>query len=536
MVDKIIVNGNVWTGDPKRPRAEALAVRGGRISAVGSNEDVRSSAGPETEIIDAGGALILPGFIDSHIHLLGGGLSLLSVSLRDASSREEFARLVETAGRDLPKGEWILNGDWDHHLFNPVELPRKEWIDPITADRPVCLNRLDEHMVLANSAALRLAGVTPTTPIPPGGDIVKDPVTGDPTGILKDAAMDLVMSVIPESSPEKKRRAVRAALKTAAAKGVTSVNDVAGADGLEVYRELLREGELNVRIYFYIPIDAIDDIAEFEPLKKYNGDRLRFGGLKGFVDGSLGSQTACFDDAYTDDPRTAGLLGAQMFPEGIMERRILAAAAAGIQTAVHAIGDRANAIILDIYEKAAGLNGPGDRRFRIEHAQHLRPSDFARFAGLGVIASVQPYHLIDDGRWAEAKIGPARAATAYAFRSFLDAGAVLAFGSDWPVAPMDPVLGIYAAVTRATLDGKRPGGWVPAEKITVAEAVRAFTAGGAYAEFAEREKGTLTVGKLADFVVLDLNIFKVAPEKIREAKVLATICGGTFVHRSCSFN
>ena len=535
MADKIIINGDIRTGNPEQPRAEALAVRGGRISAVGSNADVRRLARAGTEILDAGGMLVLPGFIDSHVHLLGGGLSLLGVSLRDAASRDEFIRRVEAAGRDLPKGEWILNGDWDHQLFNPVELPRKEWIDPVTADRPVCLNRLDEHMVLANSAALRLAGVTPTTPIPPGGDIVKDPVTGDPTGILKDAAMDLVMSVIPEPSPEKKRRAVRAALKTASAKGVTSVHDVSGEAGFDVYQELLREGTLTTRIYFYVPIASIDDVPGLEPLKKGDSDRLRFGGLKGFVDGSLGSQTACFDDPYTDDTRTAGLLGAQMFPEGIMERRILAAAAAGLQTAIHAIGDRANAIILDIYEKAAGLNGPGDRRFRIEHAQHLRPADFARFAGLGVIASVQPNHLIDDGRWAEAKIGPARAATTYAFRSFLDAGAVLAFGSDWPVAPMDPVLGLYAAVTRATLDGKQPGGWVPAEKITVEEAVRAFTVGGAYAEFAEREKGTLTVGKLADFVVLDLNIFKVAPEKIREAKVLATICGGTFVHRSCSF-
>jgi len=535
MSDKIIVNGDIRTGDPWRSRAEALAVRGGRIFRLGSNEEIRALAREGTEIIDAGRAIVLPGFIDSHVHLVGGGFSLLSVSLRDASSKEDFIRRIAAAAREVPKGEWILNGDWDHQLFNPVELPRKEWIDPVTAVHPVCVNRIDQHLVLANSLALRLAAIDRTTPAPPGGEIVKDPATGELTGILKDAAADLVFAVIPEPSPEKKRRAVRAALKTAAAKGVTSIHDVAGADGIDVYRELLREGELNVRIRFYFPIDAIDDVFQLEPLKMFVIDRLRFGGLKGFVDGSLGSQTALFDEPYADDPATSGILAAGMFPEGLMEKRIVSADAAGIQTAVHAIGDRANAVLLDIYERTIGRNGRRDRRFRIEHAQHLRPADFARFAGLGVIASVQPYHLIDDGRWAEAKIGPARAATTYAFRSFLDAGVILAFGSDWPVGPMDPVLGIYAAVTRATLDGKQPGGWVPSQKITVEEAVRAFTAGGAYAEFAEREKGTLTAGKLADLVILDTNIFEVAPEKIREAKVLATICGGTFVYRSCSF-
>ncbi|MCX6565339.1 MAG: amidohydrolase [Candidatus Aminicenantes bacterium] len=526
MVEKIVVNGNIRTGNPEQPRAEALAIRGGRIAALGSNEEIRALAGARTEIIDAGGALVLPGFIDSHVHLMGGGLSLLSVSLRNVSSKQEFIRRVEAAAREVPKGEWILNGDWDHQSFNPVELPRKEWIDGVTRDHPVCLNRLDEHMVLANSAALRLARLSRDTPVPRGGDIVKDPASGEPTGILKDAAMDLVMSVIPEPSPEKKRRAVRAALKAAAAKGVTSVHDVEGAEGIDMYGELLREGELNVRIYFYVPIEAIDAIAELDPLKTCGSDRLRFGGVKGFIDGSLGSQTAWFDTPYADDPTMSGILAAGMFPEGIMEKRIVMADAAGLQAAIHAIGDRANAVLLDMYERTIGRNGRRDRRFRIEHAQHLRPADFARFARLGVVASVQPYHLIDDGRWAEARIGPERVGTTYAFRSFLEAGASLAFGSDWPVAPLDPILGIYAAVTRATLDGKRPDGWNPSQKISVEEAVRAFTAGGAYAEFAEREKGALAPGMLADLVVLNTDIFRVASERIPEAKIARTVCGG----------
>jgi predicted amidohydrolase YtcJ len=525
MAGQIIVNGNIWTGDRAIPRAEALATRGNKILAVGSNEEIRLLAGPQTQVIDAAGALVLPGFIDSHVHLMGGGFSLFNLSLRNAASREEFIWRVKLAAFEAPEGEWLLNGDWDHQLFQPVELPRKEWIDPVTPDRPVCLNRLDEHMVLVNSVALRLAGITRDTSVPPGGEIVKDAATGEPTGILKDAAMDLVQAVIPAPSLEKRRWALRTALRTASSRGITSVHDVAGLEGNELYKELYWSGELGVRIYFFAPLEMIDSAQRLAPLKRYGADRLRFGGLKGFVDGSLGSQTALFDEAYSDAPASRGILAAGMFPEGLMEDRIRIADKAGLQTAIHAIGDRANALLLDIYDRVIAKNGVHDRRFRIEHAQHLRHGDFARFARLGVIASVQPYHLIDDGRWAETKIGPERVKNAFAFRSLFDAGATLAFGSDWPVAPLDPIQGIYAAVTRATLDGKHPDGWNPAQKISVEEAVRAFTSGGAYAERAENEKGTLTAGKLADLVILDTDIFLVAPERIREANVVRTICG-----------
>ncbi|MHB8054758.1 MAG: amidohydrolase [Candidatus Aminicenantales bacterium] len=525
MAGQIIINGNIWTGDRALPRAEALATRGNKILAVGSNEKIRLLAHPTTQVIDAAGALVLPGFIDSHVHVMNGGFSLLNLSLRNAASRDEFAWRVKIAALEAAEGEWLLNGDWDHQLFNPVELPRKEWIDPVTPDRPVCLRRIDEHMVLVNSVALRLAGITRDTPVPRGGEIVKDAATGEPTGILKDAAMDLVQAVIPAPSMEKRRWAVRAALREAVSRGITSVHDVAGLEGNDLYKELYWSGELSVRICFYAPIETIDTAQRLAPLKLYGADRLRFGGLKGFVDGSLGSQTALFDEAYSDAPASRGILAADMFPEGRMEDRVAIADRAGLQTAIHAIGDRANALLLDIYDRVIAKNGVRDRRFRIEHAQHLRPADFARFALLGVTASVQPYHLIDDGRWAENKIGPERAKKAFAFRSLLDAGTMLAFGSDWPVAPMDPISGIYAAVTRATLDGKRPDGWNPAQKISVEEAVRAFTSGGAYAECAENERGTLTAGKLADIVILDMDIFRVAPERIREANVLRTICG-----------
>ena len=531
MADKILINGRIWTGDEARPWAEAAAVRDGRILAAGPAADIRNIAGPRTEVLDAGGGLVLPGFIDSHVHFVNGGFSAASVQLRDAGSRAEFVRRIGEKAKGLPKGEWILNGEWDHENFDQVELPRREWIDAVTPDNPVCVNRLDEHMVLANSLALKRGGVTKATPVPPGGEIVKDPATGEPTGILKDGAMELVMSRIPEPSPARTRRAVQSAMAAAAEKGVTSVHDVSGEAGFLVYQDLLREGKLKTRISFYTPITAVPSVPALGLKPASGNDRLKFMGLKGFSDGSLGSATACFFEPYADDPRTSGLLHGQMFPAGAMERRVLAADKAGVQVAIHAIGDRANALVLDIFEKAAAADGPRDRRFRIEHAQHLRPEDAARFGRLKVIASVQPFHLIDDGRWAEKKIGAARVRMAYPFKSLLDAGATLAFGSDWPVASMDPVMGIYAAVTRRTLDDRNPGGWVPEQKIPLEQAIKAATSNAAYAEFAECDKGTIAPGRLADFVVLDRDLFRIPAEEIRKARVVMTIVGGEVVFR-----
>jgi hypothetical protein len=530
MVDLVLVNGKVWTGDPARPWAEAVAVRDGKIFAVGRTSDVRALAGPGTKLIDLGGSLALPGFIDSHTHFLAGGFALKSIQLREAKSRDEFVALVAAKAKELGPGRWIVNGDWDHQQFDPVELPRRDWIDAVTSNNPVCINRFDGHMVLANTLALKLAGVTKDTPVPPGGEIVKDPATGEPTGILKDEAMGFVYSKIPDATFDENLEAAEASVRHAAGNGVTSVNEMADATSLEVFQELARRGRLTTRVHVYIPITEVDTLARLKLKSPFGGPYVTLAGLKGFVDGSLGSATAYFFEPYRDDPTTSGILNGQMYPEGIMEKRILEADKAGLQVAVHAIGDRANSMLLDIFEKAVAANGPRDRRWRVEHAQHLGPADIARFGKLGLVASVQPYHAIDDGRWAEKKIGPERARTTYAFESLRRAGAVLAFGSDWTVAPLSPILGIYAAVTRRTLDGRNPGGWVPAEKVTVDEAVRAYTVNGAWAEFAEAFKGSIRPGQLADLVVLDRDIFTVPPEEIAQAKVRWTIFDGRVIY------
>jgi hypothetical protein len=532
MADLVFINGVVHTMDPANSVAEAVAVRDGRIVRVGRTADLEAMAGSGTRVVDLGGATVLPGFIDSHTHFLSGGFSLASIQLRDVRSREEFAARIAAKARELDKGEWIVNGDWDHEQFEPVELPRRDWIEAVSPDNPVCVNRYDGHMVLVNGTALAIAGITRDTPVPAGGEIVKDPKTGELTGILKDAAADLVYRHIPEASMKAKLRAAETALRHAAEHGVTSVHEMADASSFEVYQELLRQGRMTARLNVYIPIDEVGLYARLKLKTPFGNDFLKIGGLKGFVDGSLGSATAYFFEPYADDSSTSGLLAAQMFPEGIMEKRILEADRAGLQVAIHAIGDRANSLLLDIYEKAYAQNGPRERRWRIEHAQHLRPGDIARFGRLGLVASMQPYHAYDDGRWAERKIGRERARTTYAFKSLRAAGAVLAFGSDWTVAPLDPVAGIYAAVTRATSDGKNPGGWIPEEKISVEQAVRGYTTGGAYAEFAENEKGTIEAGKLADLTVLDEDLFALPADRLRDARVIMTVVDGKVVHEA----
>jgi predicted amidohydrolase YtcJ len=529
MADLVLTNGKVWTGEAARPWAEGVAVRDGKIFAVGTAAEMRELARSTVKLVDLKGALVLPGFIDSHTHFLAGGFALKSVQLREAKSREDFVARIAAKAREAGPGRWILNGDWDHQQFTPVELPRKDWIDAVTPDNPVCVNRFDGHMIVANSLALKLAGVTKDTPVPPGGEIEKDPVTGQPTGILKDAAANLVYAKIPEPSFEEKLEAAEASVRHAAENGVTSVHEMADASSFEVFQELARRGRLTTRVYLYVPITEVETVAALKLKSPFGGPYLRLAGLKGFVDGSLGSATAYFFEPYTDDPTTSGLLNEQMFPPGIMEKRILEADKAGLQLAIHAIGDRANSLLLDLYEKAVAANGPRDRRWRVEHAQHLRPADIVLFGRLGLVAAVQPYHVIDDGRWAEGKIGPERVRTTYPFESLRRAGAVLAFGSDWTVAPMSPILGIYAAVTRRTLDGKNPGGWVPEERVSVEEAVKAYTLNGAWVEFAEASKGTVAAGKMADLVVLDRDIFTGPPERIGDAKVRMTVFDGRII-------
>ncbi|HCS49233.1 MAG TPA: amidohydrolase [Candidatus Aminicenantes bacterium] len=530
MADLALLGGSLWTGDDARPWAEAVAVRGEKIVAVGTSKDIRRLVGPGTRVIDLAGALVVPGFIDSHTHFLDGGFALLSIRLREAKSRDEFVARIRDKAVELAKGEWILNGDWDQQQFDPPELPRRDWIDAATPENPVCVNRHDGHMVLANSLALMRAGITASTPSPAGGEILRDSRTGEPTGILKDAAMELVTRHIPEPTAEARLKTAEAALRLAAENGITSTHDMAyGTGNFTVYRQLIDAGKLTCRVFLYVPISNVDAFSRLSLKTPFGNDFLKIGGLKGFVDGSLGSSTALFFEPYTDDPKGLGLFHPDMIPEGIMEQRIRAADAAGLQVAVHAIGDRANAVLLDIFEKVITQNGPRDRRWRIEHVQHLRPEDMERMARLRIIASVQPYHAIDDGRWAEQKIGPERCRTTYAFRSLLDKGVRLAAGSDWTVAPLDPLAGIYAAVTRRTTDGKHPGGWYPEQKISLEQALRAYTTDGAYAEFAELSKGTIKEGFLADLVVLNRNIFRIPAEEIAEARVQTTVVGGRIV-------
>ena len=534
VADTVLLNGSFWTAEPSQPWAEAVAVDGERILRLGRTADIKKLVGTKTRVKDLGGALVLPGFIDCHTHFLKGGFSLSSIQLRDVTSREEFVRRVEAKAQELEDGEWILEGNWDHEQMTPVELPRKEWIDAVSPKNPVCVSRYDLHIVLANSRALEIGGITRSTKSPDGGEIQKDPVTGEPTGILRDAAIDLVMRHIPEPSIKTRVKAAEAALRHARELGVTSVHDMADASNygasFEVYQELLKEGKLTARIYFYIPIDDIDFLDKLRLKSPYGNGWLSIAGLKGFADGGLGASTAYFFEPYSDNPKNSGLLAPQMFPEGIMEKRLEQADKDGLQVAIHAIGDRANAIILDIFKSIAARNGPRDRRWRIEHAQHLRPEEIKLFGELGVIASVQPFHAIDDGRWAEAKIGMERCRTTYAFKSLLDAGATLALGSDWPVAPLNPLIGIYAAVTRQTTDGKNPGGWFPEQKLSLEEAIKGFTLDGAKTEFSEGEKGSLAEGKLADLVVLDQNLFEITLEKIKDVRVNLTIVGGKIVY------
>ena len=528
--DLVLVNGKVWTVNQRQPEAEAVACKDGRILDVGASEQIRRMIGPKTRVIDLQGRRVVPGFNDAHVHFHDGGRGLASVQLRDARSPEEFRERIRAFAAKLPRGRWVTEGNWDHENWSPPSLPARRLIDDVTAENPVFINRLDGHMALANSLALKLAGITRETPDPPGGTIVRD-ASGEPTGVLKDAAMTAVYRVRPVPSEEEITDAIRAAMRYAAENGVTSVQDMSASPGvLAVYQQLLANAKLTVRV------NALQPLADWERLARvgiragFGNDKLKIGALKGFADGSLGSTTALFFEPYLDDPKTAGLPSDEMIPESKMRANILGADKAGLQIAVHAIGDRANQIILEMFAAAERENGPRDRRFRIEHAQHLRLAEMVRFSRQRVIASMQPYHAIDDGRWAENRIGPVRAKGTYAFRSLLDAGAILAFGSDWFVAPMDPLMGIYAAVTRRTLDGKHPGGWIPEQKITVAEAIRAFTMGSAYASFDEKLKGSIEVGKLADLVVLSDDILKIDPVLIEKARVIMTIFDGRVIY------
>lgn len=528
VADVVFTNGKIWTVNQETPTAEAVAVSGGKITAVGSSAEVKKHIGSGTQVIDLQGKRMLPGLIDNHTHFMSGGFQLQSVDLRTAKNEGEFTRLIKERADRYPS-RWITGGDWDHDNWPGSNLPTKEMIDKHTPATPVFVNRYDGHMALANSYVLKLAGITGKTPDPPGGTIVKDPQTGEPTGVLKDEAMGLVYRHIPNASEQEMIEAARLALAEARRFGLTSIQDISSGADLRVYQILKAKGELTARFYSRLPLYQWQNLSKTGIKVPFGDEWIRIGSLKSFIDGSLGSSTALFFEPFTSDPGTRGL-AMDIVTDGRFEEWALGADKAGLQLSIHAIGDSANSLLLDIFAKAIKENPVWDRRFRIEHAQHIHPKDFKRFAQLGVIASVQPYHAIDDGRWAEKRIGYERCKTTYAFRTFLDNGVRMCFGSDWTVAPLNPLLGIYAAVTRRTIDGATPQGWFPEQKISVKEAIEAYTINNAYAAFEENEKGSITVGKLADFVVLEEDILSIDLVRIEKVEVAMTILGGKVVY------
>jgi predicted amidohydrolase YtcJ len=523
--DLVLVGGRVWAGKGQPP-ATALAVAGGLVLAVGNDHAIHAHVGPKTRVIALKGRLVVPGFNDAHVHFLDGGFGLLSVDLRGARDEAELARRIREHARGLPAGTWIQNGNWDHSVWPGHHEPTRQVVDDAAGDHPVFVSRLDGHMALASTLALRLAGVTRDTPDVAGGTIVRD-AEGEPTGLLKDNAMDLVSRVIPEPTHEQNLAAARAGLREAARVGVTSIQDNSAIDALATYQDLRARGELTARFYVWRYA-----FPTFEPLRAagvrtgLGDDWIRLGALKILADGSIGSGTAAFFEPYADDPETTGLL---LQPIEALEERIREADAAGYQLAVHAIGDRANRLVLDAFEKATKANPARERRFRIEHAQHVSALDVPRYKALGVIASVQPSHCIDDMRFVGGRIGEARCADAYRWRSFLDAGVPVAFGTDWFVEPLDPRLGLYAAVTRERPEGGPAGGFFPGEKISLEDALDLYTRGSAFAEFAEERKGTLRPGQLADLVVFAKDLFAVRPQEILTVPVDLTVVGGRVV-------
>jgi len=523
------VNGKIYTVNEAQPFAQSIIVEGNKIIFVGSNDGAKKLLDTSTQIIDLNGKLMLPGFNDNHVHFISGGFYLLGIDLRPATSTTEFKNILKTYSEKFP-AKWINGGYWDHEKWESKDLPTKEMIDEVVSDQPVFVDRLDGHMAVANSYALNLAGITKDTQSPEGGLIVKDPLTGDPTGVLKDNAMSLITKLIPDPTPEENYTALLASLEEAKRLGITSVQDITYQASLDAFQKAKNEGKLSCRIFTRWPIADCKNHVDNNIKIGFGDDIIKMGSLKAFADGSLGSSTAWFFEKYNQDTTTFGL-PMDIITDGSLEKWSLDADKNHLQLSVHAIGDRANSYMLDLYEKIINENPKWDRRFRIEHSQHVRSEDINRFAELGVIASVQPYHCIDDGVWAEKRIGPERIKYTYPFKSFLDAGVKLCFGTDWYVAPLNPLLGIYAAVTRRTLDDKNPNGWIPEQKISVEEAIKCYTLNSAYASFEENIKGSIEVGKLADLIILSDDILSIDPVKIKDVKVELTVFDGKIIYQ-----
>ncbi|MGB9336695.1 MAG: amidohydrolase [Candidatus Acidiferrales bacterium] len=555
--DLILTNGDIYTGDPNRPRAEALAVREETIIAVGSNDEINRLRNSKTRVIDLHNQFAMPGFNDAHVHLAGAGLAKLSVDLEGAKSLAEMQARIRARLKDFKPGEWMYGRGWDHTLWPDKNFPTRADLDVISRDHPMFFLRVDGHVAVVNSRALEIAAITRATPDPPGGKFMHDPATGEPNGMLEeDSAMDRVNKLIPPFTPDQRRRAIVMALAEASSFGVTSIQDNSEAplftryeefvdgrsrDGksappapaavdLPIYISLHREGKLPLRITEWLPFNA--PLALLEELRRTFGTAdawIKTGALKGFLDGSLGSRTAAMLAPYSDDAATSGILRAD--PDQVKQMAI-ARDAAGFQIAFHAIGDRANRLALDTFAAVREANGARDRRDRVEHAQILALSDIPRFAALGVIASMQPCHLLDDERWAESRIGSERIKGGYAWNTLEKSGAHLAFGTDYPVESVNPLRGIYACATRELPGGGPAGGWQPQEKLPIETCIREYTAGAAHAEFEENRKGKLVPGMFADIVVFPSDITRLTPLALINAKVALTVAGGKIVYDS----
>ena len=529
-IDKIYYNGVIWTGEHDAPSATAIVLNQEKFIFVGEDADAKAMASDQTEMIDLKGNFVTPGFIDNHVHFISGGLQLSRVNLNDVSSKQEFQKRIVEFHRKLPENSWILGGNWDHELWGGT-YPDKSWIDEVVSDRPVFLDRLDGHMALANTRAMYLAGIHSSTLDPSGGVIIRDQ-NNNPTGVLKDLAMDLVLSILPEESNEEMDRALDRAMEYALSLGITQVHDMGSWKDLETYRRNHNKGNLKIRIKIYPWYTNWRNIIKYVEDYGPGDDWLRWNGMKGMMDGSLGSRTAWMHKPYLHDHNhfdkeklpTLGVITIKDTAE--FKFLLRETDNAGIQHAVHAIGDRANDWILNQFKNITKENGKRDRRSRIEHSQHLSESAIREFSNQNIIPSMQPYHLFDDASWAHKRISYDLLTRTYIFNTLLQSGAKLTFGSDWTVAPLNPATGIFASVTRKTRDGKNEAGWFPNEKISVEDALRCYTINNAYAAFWEQTTGSIAVGKNADFVVHSMNYFDIDPDKILESKVLRTVVGG----------
>ncbi len=526
--NKAFLNGKIFTLNKSQPYAEAVVINQSKIIFAGSNREAENLINKAVEVIDLNGKLLLPGFIDSHTHFINGGFNLLGLDLRHTKSIEEFKSELKKFVVSN-KGKWITGGNWNHEAWKTRALPSKEMIDEFTQDTPIFIERLDKHMGLANSLALKIAGITKDTPNPEGGLIEKDPVTGEPTGILKDNAMPIIYSKIPPPSEDEMYKAGLAALNEARRNGITSIHDISYPADLSTFQMLEKNNELTCRVYTRLPVSSYKNFVDAGIHFNFGSDKITIGSLKAFSDGSLGAGTAWFFEHYLDDKNNYGL-ATDILSDGRLEQWALEADKNKLQLCIHAIGNRANAFLIDLADKIERINPKWDRRFRIEHAQHVRSQDIRRMSELNIIVSAQPYHLFDDGAWAEKKLGSESIKESYSFKSFLDAGITVCFGSDWTVAPLNALKGIYAAVTRKTADKNFPAGWIPEQKISVEDAARCYTINGAYAAFEEKIKGSVEPGKLADLVVLSEDIFSIDPERIKDVKVEMTIFDGKIVY------